>query len=94
MIYPYERRPVEESSYAFMHIASRASVTCFSLNPSMDIIFRGHFKAMLEPHNTLSPFPWNILSTVFLKLPISVVEGANLSCLQPPGDAVEVESML
>jgi hypothetical protein len=60
----------------------------------MEIIFHDRSMAMLESYNTLGPFPCIILTTVLLELPISVVEGANLTGLQPPGDAVEMESML
>jgi hypothetical protein len=35
-----------------------------------------------------------ILTAILLELPISVVEGADLTGLEPPGDAVEMESML
>jgi hypothetical protein len=34
------------------------------------------------------------LTAILLELPISVVEGADLTGLEPPGDAVEMESML
>ena len=34
------------------------------------------------------------LSSVLLEFPVSVVKGANLSGLQPAGDAMEVEGML
>ena len=32
--------------------------------------------------------------TVFLELPVPVVQGADLPCLEPPGDAVEVECVV
>jgi hypothetical protein len=35
-----------------------------------------------------------ILTAILLELPISVVEGADLTGLEPPRDAVEMESML
>jgi hypothetical protein len=34
------------------------------------------------------------LSAVLLELPVAVVERADLTCLEPSGDAVEVESVL
>lgn len=34
------------------------------------------------------------LPSIFLEFPVSVVQWANLSSLQPAGDAVEVESVL
>lgn len=34
------------------------------------------------------------LSPVLLELPISVVKGANLSCLQPSVDAMKMECMI
>lgn len=33
-------------------------------------------------------------SSVLLELPVSVVEGADLTCLEPTRDAVEVEGVL
>lgn len=35
-----------------------------------------------------------VLATVLLELPVSVVQWAYLSCLQPPRDAVEMEGVI
>ena len=53
---------------------------------------------MLKAHCPLMPTPnanfTANLTTILLKLPISVVERANLAGFQPSGDAVEVEGVL
>ena len=40
------------------------------------------------------PFRLDILATVLLELPVSVVKRADLTGLQPAGDAVEMEGVL
>jgi hypothetical protein len=57
------------------------SLYCHLYNPTPDV------------RNEANPSPCP-LPTVFLELPVAVVQRAHLSCLEPSRDAVEVEGVL
>jgi hypothetical protein len=47
---------------------------------------------ILPPAHTLPDIEFS--TTILLELPISIVEWADLTCLQPSGDAVEMKGVL
>jgi hypothetical protein len=80
--------------YAVTHICIESHVKCSPQNYSQWIFSPDSSMAMFNAHRILIPSSCDTLTTVLLELPISIVERANLTCLQPTGDAVEMESML
>jgi len=72
-----------------MLIAARPSTPC--VRPKA-FPFVSHIECNV--HRTLPHSPGPCSATVFLELPVAVVERADLAGLEPAGDAVEVEGVL
>ena len=76
--------------------ADRLHLQC--LNPKLPYLERFAFSnianAFCMPHEMPFLPGQSTLSPVFLEFPVSIIKGADLPCLQPTRDTMEVKCML
>lgn len=76
-----------------MHIASKAFADVFPQKPVTSLFMSAAWPQRNSLARTTMP-SMIALATVFLEFPIPVIERANLTSLEPTGDAVEMERVL